>query len=49
MGPDLMQQMQAQAERFGAEVRFQDVTAVDLTGDVKSVTPTTTRCSPRSP
>ncbi len=38
MGPDLMQQMQAQAERFGAEVRFQDVTAVDLTGDVKSVT-----------
>ncbi|MDX5318452.1 MAG: FAD-dependent oxidoreductase, partial [Actinomycetes bacterium] len=38
MGPDLMQQMQAQAERFGAEVRFQDVTAVDLTGEVKSVT-----------
>lgn len=38
MGPDLMAQMQAQAEKFGADVRFQDVIAVDLAGDVKSVT-----------
>ena len=38
MGPDLMAQMQAQAERFGADVRFQDVVAVDLTGEVKTVT-----------
>ncbi len=38
MGPELMQNMQAQAERFGAEVRFQDVIAVDLTGEVKTVT-----------
>lgn len=38
MGPDLMTQMQEQAERFGADVRFEDVTALDLTGDVKRVT-----------
>ena len=38
MGPELMEKMQAQAEKFGAEVRFQDITAVDLTGEVKSVT-----------
>ena len=38
MGPDLMEKMQAQAERFGAQVRFEDVTAVDLTGAVKTVT-----------
>jgi thioredoxin reductase (NADPH) len=38
MGPDLMDQMRAQAERFGAEIVTDDVTAVDLTGEVKSVT-----------
>lgn len=38
MGPDLMAKMQEQAEKFGAEVRYEDVTAVDLTGDVKTVT-----------
>src|SRR5690348_411433 len=38
MGPDLMDQMRAQAERFGAELVTDDVTAVDLTGDVKTVT-----------
>ena len=38
MGPDLMIAMRAQAERFGAEIITDDVTAVDLTGPVKSVT-----------
>ena len=38
MGPDLMAQMQKQAERFGAEVRYEDVTALDLDGEVKRVT-----------
>ncbi|MDN5557885.1 MAG: thioredoxin-disulfide reductase [Ruaniaceae bacterium] len=38
MGPDLMTKMQEQAEKFGAEVRYEDVTAVELTGDVKTVT-----------
>ena len=38
MGPDLMLAMRAQSERFGAEIITDDVTAVDLVGDVKSVT-----------
>ncbi|MBV1781276.1 thioredoxin-disulfide reductase [Paeniglutamicibacter sp. ABSL32-1] len=38
MGPDLMDNMQKQAERFGAEILFDDVTAVELGGDVKVVT-----------
>jgi thioredoxin reductase (NADPH) len=38
MGPDLMDNMQKQAERFGAEILFDDVTAVELAGDVKVVT-----------
>ena len=33
MGPDLMDNMRAQAERFGAELVTDDVIAVDLTGD----------------
>lgn len=37
MGPDLMMKMQEQAERFGAQVRYEDVTAVDLSGEVKTV------------
>jgi len=37
-GPALMEEMRAQAERFGAELVTDDVTAVDLTGEVKSVT-----------
>ncbi|MBF4625053.1 thioredoxin-disulfide reductase [Clavibacter sp. VKM Ac-2872] len=37
-GPDLMMAMQAQAERFGTEVVLDDVTSVDLKGDVKRVT-----------
>jgi thioredoxin reductase (NADPH) len=38
MGPDLMEQMQQQAERFGADLRAIDVESVDLTGPVKYVT-----------
>ncbi len=38
MGPDLMLAMRAQAERFGAEIITDDVTAVDLVGEVKTVT-----------
>jgi thioredoxin reductase (NADPH) len=37
MGPDLMANFQAQAERFGAEILFDDVIEVDLKGDVKIV------------
>ncbi|KGF17111.1 MULTISPECIES: thioredoxin-disulfide reductase [Corynebacterium] len=36
-GPDLMDQMRSQAERFGADLRMDDVDRMDLTGDVKSV------------
>ena len=38
MGPDLMMKMQAQAERFGAEILYDDVASVDLSGEVKTVT-----------
>ncbi|HYZ35558.1 MAG TPA: thioredoxin-disulfide reductase [Pseudonocardiaceae bacterium] len=37
MGPDLMEQFRAQAERFGAQLQAKDVTAVELAGDVKRV------------
>ncbi len=37
MGPDLMESMQRQAERFGAEIIFDDVESVDLQGELKSV------------
>lgn len=36
-GPDLMDQMRSQAERFGADLRMEHVDRMDLTGDVKSV------------
>ena len=36
-GPDLMMAMRQQAERFGAELHMEDVTSVDLTGDIKQV------------
>lgn len=38
MGPELMDQMRVQAERFGAELITDDVAAVDLTGEIKTVT-----------
>ena len=37
MGPDLMDKLRAQADRFGAELVSDDVTAVDLTGEIKTV------------
>ena len=37
MGPDLMMNMQKQAERFGAEIVYDDVTKLELEGDVKRV------------
>ncbi len=37
MGPDLMEALQKQAERFGAELLFDDAVEVDLTGPVKVV------------
>ncbi|MCZ4094800.1 thioredoxin-disulfide reductase [Streptomyces sp. So13.3] len=40
LGPDLMDNMRAQAERFGAELIPDDVVAVDLSGDIKTVTDT---------
>ncbi|WP_330455539.1 thioredoxin-disulfide reductase [Streptomyces sp. NBC_00820] len=38
MGPELMEKMRAQAERFGAELIPDDVVSVDLAGDIKTVT-----------
>jgi thioredoxin reductase (NADPH) len=38
MGPQLMDEMRAQAERFGAVLVPDDVTDVDLTGELKVVT-----------
>ncbi len=37
MGPDLMTKMQEQAERFGAEVLYDDVVSLDVDGPVKKV------------
>lgn len=36
-GPELMAHFQAQAERFGTEVMYEDVVEVDLKGDIKIV------------
>ena len=38
MGPDLMAQFEKQAARFGTEILFEDVTKLELEGDVKKVT-----------
>ncbi|HET9876821.1 MAG TPA: thioredoxin-disulfide reductase [Mycobacterium sp.] len=37
MGPDLMDEMREQAQRFGADLRMEDVESVSLDGPVKSV------------
>ena len=48
MGPALMDEMRAQAERFGAELISDDVVEVDLTGDVKVVKTATDTYTARS-
>jgi thioredoxin reductase (NADPH) len=37
-GPDLMAKMQEQAERFGAEVLYEDVVSAELEGEIKTLT-----------
>lgn len=37
-GPELMTALQAQAEKFGAEIVFDDATSLDLTGEIKTIT-----------
>lgn len=37
MGPALMEEMRSQAERFGADLRQEDVERMELTGDIKKV------------
>jgi thioredoxin reductase (NADPH) len=37
MGPDLMDKLRAQAEKFGAELIADDAVAVELEGDIKTV------------
>ncbi|WP_091248848.1 thioredoxin-disulfide reductase [Arthrobacter sp. ok909] len=38
MGPDLMENFEKQAARFGTEIQFEDVTDLDLDGEIKTVT-----------
>ena len=38
MGPELMENMQKQAERFGAQIEWDDATILDLDGPIKVVT-----------
>jgi thioredoxin reductase (NADPH) len=48
MGPGLMDEMRAQAERFGAELVADDIVEVDLTGDIKIVKTATDTYTARS-
>jgi thioredoxin reductase (NADPH) len=48
MGPALMDEMRAQAERFGAELVADDIVSMDLTGDIKTVSTETDTYSARA-
>ncbi len=48
MGPALMDEMRAQAERFGAELVADDIVEMDLTGEVKTVKTATDTFTARS-
>jgi thioredoxin reductase (NADPH) len=48
MGPALMDEMRAQAERFGAELVSDDIVEVDLTGDIIKVRTATDTYTARS-
>ena len=38
LGPELMDKMQSQAEKFGAEVEYEDAVEFDLSGEIKKIT-----------
>jgi thioredoxin reductase (NADPH) len=38
MGPDLMEQFEKQARRFGTEILYEDVVSAELSGDIKKLT-----------
>lgn len=38
LGPDLMDKMRDQAEKFGTELEYDDVVSADLTGSIKKIT-----------
>jgi thioredoxin reductase (NADPH) len=48
MGPALMDEMRAQAERFGAELVSDDIVEADLTGEIKTVKTVTDTYTARS-
>jgi len=48
MGPALMDEMRAQAERFGAELIADDIVSMDLTGEIKTVSTVTDTYSARA-